>query len=637
MSKLFEPDKEYIVKVEGLLSRKGQREIEELVQKGYGVEPMLEDFDGFEVVNPRGKMTKRLKNNLKKTRGIKLENGDISQIGNIMANNTVEAGEYIIVISGIRMDVFDGHRSLYTNRDTFNPSCFQEGHAMHHHWQAMRRNPDFYAVRIAQGDEPDELIARSWLMDDYKFERLVVFNGYGLTLNEQAILLSRALDVEVVEMRVYYSDLYVNGDTCRVLGRGLSELRPYQIADVRIRAGINDRDSTRLCGRCDRQYDLSEEGIEEGGVAYRCGDCVIRCDICERPRPIDSITRSPFSDRHMCRNCYEEERSQHVCCECGSRSDDGLQELDGYVGRFCANCVTSCDECESRHPRVYMRTSDRPGVDTLLCQGCHHDERRRWWCGNCGSYMADPDSATVYRGHRYCEDCTGSCAWCEAPVIGADSAYWNPTDGRYDLCLSCSRRISHISREVAYSAGAGTVRMILDSVAIARNSGNDGSESVANAAAHEVIRARRYSRALRHLSAIQEFGQHFREALDINNVASESDRRFVLRNLFLGKPASWVVKEVAGLTTEPEVEAELERDRDEGEGEPVATANTDGSLGARARGLDNQFRVTLHVEAEREIRGAFRDIEEELGEIRYDPITWLDELDELTQREIDDE
>lgn len=370
MPELFDTEHRYHIGVAGNISSKGRAEMARLVKENYGIDLLWEDLGGFEIVNDDGKVTKRVKNNLKKRLGIKLEPRHISEIGNIAVNNTAEAGEYDLIISQ-DMDTWDGP---FTIRDNGNSgSCFQKGGEYRHCWLAMDDHPDYYVLLLANRDENP--YARAWLQDEG--DRLIIFNSYGVKLNKMGILLAQALNLRTTQGTLNNANgMYVNSNRVNII----AESPGYQDR-VSILCHPDDYDRYRQeCYECGYQIN-TENGhyhYDEGHGEYFCSDCYGICEGCCEPTPNRDLTEGDWIAEDFCDYCLLE-HDRPTCGACGSQfgsDDDGAfiaerhwvsrYELRHDRHHYCPDCAGRCVVCEAALPEGNDRCDEHLNVQPEL-------------------------------------------------------------------------------------------------------------------------------------------------------------------------------------------------------------------------------------------------------------------------------
>ena len=308
-------------------------------------------FNGLELVNRFGKITKRIKNNVWKIYNVKVDSAILSEIGNIANMHTVN-GDYTLTIDS-DMDIWseDYSAELVTN-DNGTRSCFSPGGCYRNHWEAMQNSADFYAVRVYQDGK---WIGRAWY-NDHGYDP-IVFNGYGLQLRQIAILLSKALGMDYKQISID-SDIYINGDTGFVFGDAR-----HSHHSIYAGIGIKCEDCGYNAGEDDSCYVESRDG-------YICYDCMWQYHTCEGCNEIyhgDDVVGDE-SGNVFCNSCYGYHYTICDNCDCEVERNETWETPDG--NDVCSGCynelVKTCDVCN------YDFMRDETGGDT--CKECKENE-----------------------------------------------------------------------------------------------------------------------------------------------------------------------------------------------------------------------------------------------------------------------
>lgn len=125
----------------------------------------------------------------------------------------------------------------------------------------------------------------------------------------------------------------------------------------------------------------------------------------------------------------EPENQPEPCADCGELIGEG------GAGEYCANCLTTCDGCNSKIPTQQVQNGPDRGE---YCEDCYND--RFMVCPNCGELIEttdylDPDSI---KNRRYlseggCTNCAVKCEHCNKVVSNNDVI----TSGRDSYCEEC--------------------------------------------------------------------------------------------------------------------------------------------------------------------------------------------------------
>lgn len=292
---MFTPDKKYIViQDRKLISEKGKKEISALLSRNsIRIFAPLEDVtDGDELVNEKGKIAKRIANNLRRDHDKKLTTDVISEIGNIASNNSIPVGEFTVIVSSDLWIWDTDNTELTTNLDSGNKSCFGPGKQYHTSWLAMNAHDDYFCLKVYKDGM---FIARAWVFrhNDY----VAVFNAYGLHINVMSSLLATALGCVTYRVTVTDSDMYINSDIANLVVPKSSRQREQHII---LYSGVGDYNS---CTACD-------DTISEDDTFYAFGDTYCEscfnerffyCDNCGDVRDIEECTDG------LCSRCYVED------------------------------------------------------------------------------------------------------------------------------------------------------------------------------------------------------------------------------------------------------------------------------------------------------------------------------------------
>ena len=216
------------VSVDAVVRNTGMNEIRRLINDSHSRpfmtrSELLRIAGGRERVNRQGKMTKRIKRNLRRERNITLPDSVIEQIGNIMDQNSLTARDYIVEYT----NDFDGTVGNFGD----DGSCFQDGNEFHHNLLAMAANHrQFSAFRVyrANGDN----LARAWAHHATD-GATVLFNGYGIALDKIALLASKLDDCEPRRVTLY-GDICLNERDAEAVGGDQSQYR-FEIHPSRYR------------------------------------------------------------------------------------------------------------------------------------------------------------------------------------------------------------------------------------------------------------------------------------------------------------------------------------------------------------------------------------------------------------------
>jgi hypothetical protein len=414
-------------------------------------------ISGRELVNKGGKLAKRLKNNMRREHGIKLDPSLISEIGNIAHNYSLAGGDHIIELTS----------DLENTAGSFGDSgsCFQSGGAYHNHLRAMEYSGDFLALRVYSGE--GDRRARAWI---YIGDHLpILFNSYGERLNKLADLYAAASEREIGKWQWIDLDsrLYINNGEGILIG-GEGDREDYYIdCDPDDCNDYYEGEHCEDCGGAIADHELCEH---EGD--HYCEDCFHRlfsmCDNCEdyytsdqmSDRPIHKIAASGrVIDRHYCEDCASEIADD--CELCGKQwIEDCLQWIEGDSDRqLCDNCaIESGEDCELCGELYIASEGGKIGGD-LACSQCLRERQAaaiaailseggdyRYYCDPCRSIAlqrrAMGDQAWASEGDRgrsiYMSDPDRRCYSCEHKRESGD-----PLSILFTNCEDCGESGEH--------------------------------------------------------------------------------------------------------------------------------------------------------------------------------------------------
>ena len=372
--------------IEGARERSAAQQIEESGESAISAYPL--DWSaisaGNEIVNNRGKIAKRIKNNLRKE-GIKLLDPEISEIGNIAANHSLQSREYVIEISAEIEDCIgqfgDGN------------SCFQSGGQYEAHGAAINGDPLFGMVLIYSGE--GERLARA-LYYAPKSSGIILFNAYGLRLNQIADLFDQS-PLEFGERRDcrISGDIYINEHS--VFSFGIERDR------INLPLDPDDYDDGERCDDCGERLDEDRYyNPDDYSNTLYCGECYHerfwRCDKCDHDYDRESVTWSNVSGENwideVCEYCADDYYLE--CKECGD-----LWLKDDIENDLCDDCGIDCDDCGERCDIAESGEND-------LCDECAIQRARS--AINLPSIYCDC-------GERSAAEIGAICADCESAIM----------------------------------------------------------------------------------------------------------------------------------------------------------------------------------------------------------------------------
>jgi hypothetical protein len=308
---------------------------------------------GREIVNNSGKIAKRLRNALRRDHDLRLLDPEVSEIGNIARQNSNESGEYAIEISS--------NFTEYVGSFGDSGSCFRSGSENWHHGEAIDNDPDCGIVAIYRAS--GERIARS-IYYTPESGGIVIFNAYGLRLNQIADLVERIYSGERREIAVY-GEIWINSGGGIAIGID----REHYDQTISIPA---DPDGEH-CQDCE-QVIGEDHQIWHDGDLY-CEDCYSErfqyCEQCDHnyDRHWIDFQYVEIGRYHgwVCEDCVSD---HYLYCEqCGEyRERDQVMFSD--CGEICEDCGIVCEDCERLHDPNYVIESES---GDLVCEDCERD------------------------------------------------------------------------------------------------------------------------------------------------------------------------------------------------------------------------------------------------------------------------
>lgn len=339
-------------------------------------------------VNNQGKMTKRIKRNMRRDYDVALDDKVIEQIGNIMEKHSMSASEYIVEYT----TDLKGTVGNFGDKGT----CFRRGGECRNnlvamHDQAGQEPGTFAAFRVYRASGSN--LGRAWAYHAEGGE-IVLFNGYGMALDKIALLAAKLDDTEPRLVRVE-GDVYIN-----------DENRSWAIG-----------------GKDTRYY------IQANPGNYGSDDDTDPCSHCERFCPSGDITIVEHD--YLCPDCFNE--NYQICNHCGdycSRVDRPLFRVlvRGSTRHVCERCrnasYTKCDGCDNYHYIASYAPMTQIG-ESNYCQSCAI-ERGGVKCYDC-SKITMPDDTFLIQ-------------YSTAEKTSPNHGLYSQPD--YPVCVSC-RMIYH--------------------------------------------------------------------------------------------------------------------------------------------------------------------------------------------------
>lgn len=368
----LEMDKQITVAVEQVVKNDGVRNILNAIHESTGKMVGQDVLGGRERVNRNGKMTKRIKRNMRRIYDISLEDKLIQDIGNIMNAYSLSARNYIVE----HTDDFEGTAGRFGDSD----SCFQDGGCYDNHREAMEDS--FCASVFRVYKENGSRLGRAWVYHAHD-NAIVLFNGYGIALDKIALLASKLGDQEPRAV-TFTSDIYVNTSSCYAIG---GEATHYNMSlDIPSEYGY--------CPICDSE--LYEDGRyyteEHGDICRGCfHEDYYECDECsENHHNENNPSRTVYSyaswhsrthEQVVCPWCAD---NYYTLCGggCGEYHRDRDMYGTSYDGLVCRSCYddkySKCCQCDTILENDEIELDSE--FDDFYCDGCYQDlltERER--------------------------------------------------------------------------------------------------------------------------------------------------------------------------------------------------------------------------------------------------------------------
>lgn len=291
---------------EGDISETGIREI-----KSYLISRLLpvpkSDFD-WVWQNKRGTLPKRLQSYYYKSFQLKLTPNQVSELGNLGRRHSDDSKEFIL----------DFDREIKWRAGEFGDggSCYWGSNAPA---KDMLRDNGACAIRAFKIREPDYGLtygnlsgyARAWV-SPIDSDKLVVFNGYGLTSLQFARLLALKFNCTYKKIGLTNNGsdggmLYINCDG--VLVGQWSKIEKIERHDFGWEEPDNDKCT---CEVCDDEVDSGNivHALNRRGYRnYVCSDCAYHCEHCDETYTYE-LEYIDESESSYCENCAITERER---------------------------------------------------------------------------------------------------------------------------------------------------------------------------------------------------------------------------------------------------------------------------------------------------------------------------------------
>lgn len=392
------------VSVDCVVKINGMNEIRQLINNKLPGFYMMYQSDflklagGRERVNAQGKMTKRIKRNLRRDHNVTLPDSLVEQIGNIMDQNSLSAREYIVEYT----TDLEGTVGRFGD----NGSCFKRGGEYRNHLLAMQNHVgnhrcSYLAFRVYKANGKN--LGRAWAYNAPS-GATVLFNGYGIALDKIALLAARLEGKEPRAIAIC-SDIYIN-DEYKSYAIG-GERTYYEFyADVDD-YDDDDDDDLSWCTLCD--CSMPYDDLYHIGTSSLCYACYNRtyqtCNHCgghcqRSDNPLHKVILRGGT-RHVCERCRDAHYQQ--CDECADFfRNNAIAECNQFA--YCSNCAIklgaiACSDCL----KCIM-----PG-HTFPIQYCNkeYDHSARPVCEHCRTLYYECDTCKVDLPYQTCPTCDG--------------------------------------------------------------------------------------------------------------------------------------------------------------------------------------------------------------------------------------
>jgi hypothetical protein len=399
---------------------------------------LLKIAGGRERVNSQGKLTKRIKRNLRRDYDITLSDKAIQEIGNIMDRHSLSARDYIVEYTA---DLKGTIGNFGDNR-----SCFKRGGECRNNLLAMQDHGQFSAFRVYKTS--GENLARAWAYTAHG-GATVLFNGYGIALDKIAILAAKLEDTEPRIVTVC-SDVYINSESaCYAIGGDRTYYEFY--------ASVDDYDDDDLswCSLCEDC--LPYEGLHHVGTqslcqpcydkTYQtCGHCGENCHRIDNPL-FKAILRG--ETRYVCGYCRD--RMYHQCAECSDyyRQDAIMNDGDTVYCFRCAKKLGAvvCYDCQK------WIIPDRTFLIQYTNKDFDHDPLPV--CESCRVVYYECDTCNIDLPYLTCPTCETETV-ARTPHLDADIAELERT---YAVIPYLTMHKRHNYRMAAYSLSLSVAGM----------------------------------------------------------------------------------------------------------------------------------------------------------------------------------
>lgn len=302
-----------------------------------GAPALPRDFE-WTWVNPNGKLTRRISSFYWREYRHEIYDWQLEKIGNLVGNSRVRHSEMFMRFT----DNLDWQAGDFGD----SGSCFwggsKEARTM------LRENGawavQFFSYKPLTKRSRSNGLARAWAVPNTpRDDQLLIFNAYGLQLEEVAIYSSLALGLDgnykPIDLYNFGEDdgiMYINGGRALIVGSNLDDVpAEYDLMWV-----PKDRD---LCQNCGARLVMLHI---DSGLCYMCYDELhATCNLCRDRVPREDIVNAPDCDRvfrwstpterTICRRCYD--THMFLCSQCNpdieppSLPDDNMCEMTSRI------------------------------------------------------------------------------------------------------------------------------------------------------------------------------------------------------------------------------------------------------------------------------------------------------------------
>lgn len=384
--------------------------------------------DGDSNCYGRGSWVKRLRKWYKQRTGRKLPDDVAGLIGDIVGNAMKGDEEYWYDVT----DVFDWEAGDFGDKD----SCF---------WGSNSKAKDIIAsngglaIRCFES-EAGRGIGRAW-MAPIDSDMFVLFNGYGKSAREFALLVSAAMEfdstyrkIELKNCGTSTSILYINNETGYLVGPSAAVAEHDDCYDLQYSIRGKNGELIEFCVDCG--VEVNEYSHRVNGEVW-CENCFYDnftvCEHCQEAVPLNDVYH--VEGGRYCENCASDAR---CCRRCGEYfwARNMLSANDEWYCDWCYGTLfIRCVKCKESVKRDYAIVVEWEPY----CEDCAADSCP---CEYCGENFWEEDTVVAEDG-RYCQECYDKlftkCVECGEVVERSTSRM---LDGTVYRCLECRQRES---------------------------------------------------------------------------------------------------------------------------------------------------------------------------------------------------